>query len=98
MEKLGIFDIDSSEKTIVILGDRWWPQTVKHEGDKMSKSFCVIYLVWKRRAESPNVEGVSITSRGSALLKYSWGISPFDHVQKVNQQLTQTKPYNNFPP
>ena len=25
---------DSSEKTIAILGDRWWPQTTKQEGDK----------------------------------------------------------------
>ena len=29
MEKFGT--LDSSEKTIAILGDRWWPQTVKQE-------------------------------------------------------------------
>ena len=29
--------LDSSEKTIGILGDRWWPQTVKQEGDKIVK-------------------------------------------------------------
>ena len=27
----------SSEKTIAILGDRWWPQTAKQQGDKISK-------------------------------------------------------------
>ena len=37
MEKFGT--LDSSEKTIAILGDRWWPQTVKQEGDKISKTF-----------------------------------------------------------
>ena len=29
--------LDSSEKTIAILGDRWWPQTVKARGDKICK-------------------------------------------------------------
>ena len=28
--------LDSSEKTIAILGDRWCPQTAKQEGDKAS--------------------------------------------------------------
>ena len=37
MEKFGI--LDSSEKTIVILGDRWWRQTAKQEGDRISKTF-----------------------------------------------------------
>ena len=32
------------------------------------------------------------------LLRYYWGIIPFDHLQKVNQLLTQTKPYNTSPP
>ena len=30
---------ESSEKTIAILGDRWWPQTAKQQGDKISKQF-----------------------------------------------------------
>ena len=30
MDKFGT--LDGSEKTIAILGDRWWPQTVKQEG------------------------------------------------------------------
>ena len=37
MEKSGT--LDSSEKTIAILGGRWWPQTAKQEGDKMFKMF-----------------------------------------------------------
>ena len=35
MEEFG--GLESSEKTIAILGDRWWPQTAKQEGDKISK-------------------------------------------------------------
>ena len=35
MEK---FDtLDSSDETIAVLGDRWWPQTAKQQGDKISK-------------------------------------------------------------
>ena len=29
--------IDGSKQTIAILGDRWWPQTTKREGDKISE-------------------------------------------------------------
>ena len=29
--------LDSSEKTIAVLGDRWWPQVAKQEGGKASK-------------------------------------------------------------
>ena len=35
MEKFGTRvqgTLDSSEKTIAILGGRWWPQTAKQEG------------------------------------------------------------------
>ena len=37
MEKFGT--LDGSEKTIAILGGRWWPQKAKQEGDKISKTF-----------------------------------------------------------
>ena len=51
METFGT--LDSSEKAIAILGDRWWPQAVKQEGDKISKKNpCNI---WKKRNERPNV-------------------------------------------
>ena len=36
--------LDSSERTIAISGDRWWPPTAKEEGDDVTKTFlCVIY-------------------------------------------------------
>ena len=36
--------MDSSEKTIAILGYRRWLQTAKHDGDKVSN----IYVTWKK--------------------------------------------------
>ena len=62
MEKFGT--LDSSEKTIAILGDRWWPQTAKQKGDKISKQF--ICNIWKKRNGRPNVGGVSIRSGNGA--------------------------------
>ena len=41
MEKFGT--LDSSEKMIVILGDRWWPQKAKQKGDEISKKFLLTY-------------------------------------------------------
>ena len=35
MEEFG--RLESSEKTIAILGDRWWPQTANQDGDRISK-------------------------------------------------------------
>ena len=32
VEKFGTLSIDTSEKTIALLGDRWWPWTAKQEG------------------------------------------------------------------
>ena len=32
------------------------------------------------------------------MLSNWWGIRLFDHLQKVSQLLTQTKPYNTLPP
>ena len=43
MEKLDVCDmeefdwLESCEKTIAILGDRWWPRTAKQDGDRISK-------------------------------------------------------------
>ena len=46
MEEIGTQLIeDSSEMTIAILGDRWWPQTTKQAGDSYvrleKKTFCM---------------------------------------------------------
>ena len=38
MEEFG--KLESSEKnTTAILGDRWWPQTAKQDGTRISKQF-----------------------------------------------------------
>ena len=55
--------LESSEKMIAILGDRWWPQTAKQDGDRISKQF--LCNIWKKRNERPNV-GVSFRSRNGA--------------------------------
>ena len=72
MRKLDVCDmeefgrLESSEKTIAILGDRWWPQTAKQDGDRISKQWLCNIL--KKRNECPNVGGVSIIrSRNGAL-------------------------------
>ena len=40
MRKIDVCDTESltsSEKTIAILGDRWWPQAAKQDGDTKEK-------------------------------------------------------------
>ena len=49
MEEFG--RIESSEKMIVFLGDRWWPQTGKQDGDRISKQ--LLCNVWKKHNERP---------------------------------------------
>ena len=40
--RIKVFDtLDSSEKTIAILGGRWWPQVAKQEGDNNRKKSVV---------------------------------------------------------
>ena len=39
MEEFG--RLERSEKRIAILGDRWWPQTAKQEGDGISEQFSI---------------------------------------------------------
>ena len=56
--------LESTEKTIAILGYRWWPQTAKQDGDRTCKQF--LCNIWKKRTERPNVGGVSIRSRNGA--------------------------------
>ena len=39
-DRMGEFDtLDGSERTIAILGDGWWPQAAKQEGDKIRNKF-----------------------------------------------------------
>ena len=57
MRKLDVCDmkefgrLESSDETITILGDGWWPQTAKQDGDRISKPFQ--YNMWKKRNERP---------------------------------------------
>ena len=37
LEKFSV--LDNSDRAIAILGDRWWPQKTKQEGEKTSKKF-----------------------------------------------------------
>ena len=76
MEKFGT--LDNSEKTMAILGDRWWPQTANPQGEKIRIKF--LCNIWKRRNEHPNVGGVSIGSRNGA---------PFRKGCVVNGQMTK---------
>ena len=56
--------LESSEKTTAILGGRWWPQTAKRDGDRISKQF--LRSIWKKLDERRNVGSVSIRSRNGA--------------------------------
>ena len=84
MRKLDVCDmkefgrLESSEKTIAILGDRWWPQTAKQDGDRISNQF--LCSIWKKRNEHQNVGGVSIRSRNGA---------PSRKGRVVNRQMTK---------
>ena len=60
-EKFSALD---NEKTIAILGDGWWPQKVTQEGDKVSKTFCVMH---GKKVMGAQMLEVSIKSRNSAL-------------------------------
>ena len=51
-------------KLLKLYPSRWWPQTAKQDGDRISKQFSC--NVWKKRNERPNVGGVSIRSRNGA--------------------------------
>ena len=53
--------LDSSAKTIPILGDKLWPQAAKQEGDTFRKHSPI--NIWKPRTERPVVGGVSIRVR-----------------------------------
>ena len=58
--------LGSSEKTIaiVLIGDRWWSQTAKQEGDKVRKTFFVIY---GEKAMNAQMSVVSLGGVGTVL-------------------------------
>ena len=77
METFGT--LDSSEKTIAMLGDRWWPQTAKQEEDKLEVSMKHTKY-GKKLNERLNVGGVSIVS---------WNGAPSRKECVVNGQMTK---------
>ena len=88
VEKFG--RLESSAKTIAILGDRWWLRTVKQEGDKISKHvFC---NVWEKRIERPHVGVVSIGSRNGAPSRKGCVVDG-----RIGEQKMRTPPLN-MPP
>ena len=87
MEEFG--RLESSEKTVAILGDRWWSQTAEQNGDRISKQFLCNMLVWEKRNERRHVGGVSIRSRNGA---------PSRKGRVVNAQMTKASNKRVRPP
>ena len=62
MNKFG--RLESSEKTIAIREDRWWPQTAKQDRERISKQF---YVIYGRRVMSAQLLEVSPLGVGTVL-------------------------------
>ena len=62
MEEFG--RLERSEKTIAFLGHRWWPQTAKQDGERISKHF---YVVHGRSVMSAQTLEVSLLGVGTVL-------------------------------
>ena len=71
MRKLDVWDmeefgrLESSKKTIAILGDRWWPQTAKKDGDRISKQF--FHVICGKSAMSAQRLEASLLGVGTVL-------------------------------
>ena len=85
MEEFGT--LENSEKSIAILGDRWWLETAEQDGDSIGKQFPC--NTWKKRNERPNVGGVSIRSKNGA---------PSRKGRVVNGQMTKASNKRVRPP
>ena len=70
MRKFGVCDmeefgsLESSEKTIAILGDRW-PQMAKQEWDKINRQ--ILCSIYGRSVKSAQMLGVSLLGVGTVL-------------------------------
>ena len=62
MKELDLFD--KSERTIAILGDRWWPPAAEQEQDKKPKPFP--RKKWNQRSARLTIGGVYIRGRNGA--------------------------------
>ena len=93
MRKLDVCDMEefgrpeSSEKTIAIREDRWWPQKAKQDGDRISKQ--LLCNIWGKRNKRRNVGGVSIGS---------WNGAPSRKGCVVNGQMTRANKKEYAPP
>lgn len=58
--------LDSGEKMIAILGDGWWPQHAKREGNKTSTQGFIVICGKQKRKGCSNVGGDSVGSRNDA--------------------------------
>ena len=70
---------DSSENTIAILGDRWWPQAARQEGDKISKTF-----LYGNNVVRAQLLEVSIRCRDGAPSRK--GCVVYGHLAKANSK------------
>ena len=77
--------LDSSEKTIAILGDRWWPQAAKQEGDNISKTFICNTQVYGNNVKSAQLLEVSLLRVGT-LLPSRKGCVVNDQITKASNK------------
>ena len=95
MRKLDVCDMEefsrlkSSEKTIAILGDRWWPQTTKQDRDRISKQ--CISSIYGRSVMSTQMLEVSIRT-----INKNGAPSPKEHV--ANDRMTKWQAIYEYPP
>ena len=80
-----------SEKTVATLGDRWWPQAAKKEGDEDRRKFrcnTPSYANNVPGSEHPNIGGVSNKSRNGASSRERC---------VANGQMTKASNKNDYP-
>ena len=65
MEEFG--RLENSEKTIAILGDRWWLQKAKQDGDTISSKENIFYGVHGRSVTSAQMLEVPLLGVGTVL-------------------------------
>ncbi|CAN0039385.1 unnamed protein product [Sphacelaria rigidula] len=67
--------LDSREKTIAILGDRWWQRTAKQDGDEICEGgLCSVWKVMscRRNIMSAGMLEVSLLGVGTVLRLEQW--------------------------
>ena len=55
--------LEGSEKTIAILGEKWWPQTAKQDGDRIN----IFYVIYGRSVMSIPMLEVFLLGVGTVL-------------------------------